>query len=38
MGVISHSYLVLFGDNGVCVFGALTSVGALFYFKRCDFI
>ena len=30
MGVVSHSCLVLFGDNGVCVFSALTSVGALF--------
>ncbi len=35
MGVIGHSYLVLFGDNGVCVLCALTSVGALFL--RCDF-
>ena len=39
MGVISHSYLVLFGDNGVCVFSALTSGGALFLFNKwCDFI
>ena len=30
MGVPSHSCLVLFGDNGVCILCALTSVGALF--------
>lgn len=28
--------IYLFGDNGVCVFSALTSVGALFLL-RCDF-
>ena len=33
-GSVSHSYLVLFGDNGVCVFSALTSVGALFYLRK----
>ena len=31
MGVFTHFYLVLFGDNGVCVLCALTSVGALFF-------
>lgn len=31
MGEFTHSVLVLFGDNGVCVFSATTLVGALFY-------
>ncbi len=34
MGVVSHSCLVLFGDNGICVLCVLISVGALFYFRR----
>lgn len=38
MGVVGHSYLVLFGDNGVCVFSALTSVGALFVLNECDLV
>lgn len=37
MGVVSHSCLVLFGDNGVCVLCALTSVGALFL-QKSDFL
>ena len=33
MGVFTHFYLVLFGDNRDLRFSAATSVGALFYFK-----